>query len=442
MSTLVSYDPADGSPVGEVPICPVEEIPRIIARARAAQPGWAALGTEGRRALIAPAAARMIEAAPEVGALIRREMGKPLAEGTGEVKNCGATLAHELDEIVAALADEVVADRYTRSVLSYAPLGVCAAITPWNFPFSMPHWMVLPALMAGNTVVFKPSEETPLTGQRYAELLGADLPEGVLQVVHGADAQGRALVDAEVDLIAFTGSRAVGRQILAKAAGTLKRVLLELGGKDPLIVLPDADLDAAARFAAQSSFRNAGQVCVSTERIYVRDDMADAFVDALVRETDAIEVGPMVNERQRRHVIAQMAAAEAAGAVRRRGGEPSAEGAYLSPAVFDRVTHEMEIAQEETFGPVACVIRVKDEEEAIRLANDSPYGLGAIVFGEESHAEAVGRRLVAGMIGINRGVGGAAGTPWVGARQSGYGYHKGPAGHRQFTQVRVLSRKL
>lgn len=452
MAKLVSYNPVDGAPVGEVPITPVEAIAGVVARARAAQPAWAALGPEGRRAALAGASARMIEAADAVGRQLTREMGKPLAEAVGEVRWTGKELPAELDEMVEAFAPEVVEDRHTRSVLHHDPLGVCAAITPWNFPFSMPHWMVLPALMAGNTVVLKPSEETPLTGQAYADLLGADLPDGVLQVVHGADAQGKALVAADVDLIAFTGSRAVGRSIMQAAAGRLTRLILELGGKDPMLVLDDADLDAAARFAARNSFRNAGQVCVSTERIYVPDPLADRFVDALVAEAarmkvgdgldEGVAIGPMVNVRQRAHVLTQLAEAEAAGAIRRCGGEASVDGSFLSPAVLDRVTHGMDIAREETFGPVACVIRVADEDEAIRLANDTPYGLGAVVFGgDEARAERVADRLRAGMVGINRGVGGAQGTPWVGARQSGFGYHKGKAGHRQFAQVRVVSRR-
>lgn len=449
MPTLTSYNPADHSPVGDVPLTPPDAIPALIARARAAQPAWAALGLDGRRAILRAAGPRIVAAADRVGHQLTREMGKPLREGIGEVRYTGAGLADELDEMVDALRPHEVVDRHTRSTLSYRPLGVCAAITPWNFPFSMPHWMVLPALMAGNTVVLKPSEETPLTGQAYVDLLGADLPDGVLQIAHGADAVGRALVAADVDLIAFTGSRAVGRQILAAAADRLTRVILELGGKDPMIVLGDADLDRAARFAATNSFRNAGQVCVSTERIYVPHAIADAFVDRLVAHaqdtpvgdglTDGTRVGPMINDRQRRHVIDQITAAERQGAVRRHGGEASSTGTYLTPTVLDHVTHDMHIAREETFGPVACVIRVRDTDEAIRLANDTPYGLGAIVFGGPD-AEAVGERLDAGMVGINRGVGGADGTPWVGARQSGYGYHKGPAGHRQFAQVRVQSR--
>lgn len=450
MATLVSYNPADGAPVGEVPVTPVGDVGAIVARARAAQPGWAALGPEGRRDALRGAAERMVEAAERVGRQLTLEMGKTLAEGVGEVRYTGLELTAELDEMVAAFTPEHVEDRHTRSVMHYDPLGVCAAITPWNFPFSMPHWMVLPALMAGNTVILKPSEETPLTGQAYVDLLGADLPLGVLQVVHGADAQGKALVAADVDLIAFTGSRAVGRQIMAAAAGRLTRLILELGGKDPMIVLDDADIDAAARFAARNSFRNAGQVCVSTERIYVPEAVADRFVEALVSETgrmpvgpgteEGVRIGPMVNARQRAHVMRQLAQAESAGARRLCGGE-AGEGCFLTPAVLDHVDHGMEIAREETFGPVACVIRVADEHEAVRLANDTPYGLGAVVFGgDEARAEAIADRLRAGMVGINRGVGGATGTPWVGARQSGFGYHKGIAGHRQFAQVRVVSR--
>ncbi len=450
MATLVSFDPADGQPVGEVPITPVDEISAMVARARAAQPAWAALGPTGRRDALRGAASRMIEAAEAVGLQLTREMGKPLAEGVGEVRYTGKGLIEELDEMVEAFTAEVVEDAYTRSEMRYDGLGVCAAITPWNFPFSMPHWMVLPALMAGNTVILKPSEETPLTGQAYVDLLGADLPDGVLQIAHGADAQGKALVAADVDLIAFTGSRAVGQSIMAAAAGRLTRIILELGGKDPLVVLDDADVASAARFAARNSFRNAGQVCVSTERIYVDEAIADRFVDALVAEAgkmkvghgteDGVRIGPMVNQRQRAHVLRQLAAAEADGARRLCGGE-AGPGAFLQPAVLDGVTHAMDIAREETFGPVACVIRVADDDEAVRLANDTPYGLGAIVFGgDEARAAAVADRLDAGMVGINRGVGGAFGTPWVGARQSGFGYHKGIAGHRQFAQVRVISR--
>ena len=351
-----------------------------------------------------------------------------------------------------ALSPETMTDRHTNSTVFYDPLGVCAAITPWNFPFAMPHWMVLPALMAGNAVILKPSEETPLTAQAYIDAFAAGLPADVLQVVHGADQQGKALVESTVDLVAFTGSREVGKLILGQAASTLKRVVLELGGKDPLIVLPDADPAKAARFAARNSFRNAGQVCVSTERIYVSDDMADTFTQMLVEEARAMtvgnglepetRVGPMVSRRQRDHVVAQLGDAIEKGARVLCGGETSAEGNFLQPVVLDEVDGSMRIAFEETFGPVAAVIRYQGEDDAVRMANDTPFGLGAVVFGgDEERAYAVARRLKAGMVGVNRGVGGAHGTPWIGARESGYGFHKSVAGHRQFAQLRVVSRR-
>ncbi len=443
MTMLVSHDPATGEVVGEVEITTPAHVVAAVERARAAQAGWAALGLEGRRAVLGRAAGLIEAAVAEVADLMQREMGKPRAEAEGEVRSCGGrAMLAELDEMVEALAPEVFVSRRTRSTILRDPLGVVAAITPWNFPFSMPHWLVLPALMAGNAVVLKPSELTPLVGQRYADLLNVVLPDGVLQVVHGADEQGRALVDADVQLVAFTGSVATGKSILSASVPGLKRVLLELGGKDPLLVLDDADVPAAARFAAHNGFRNAGQVCISTERIYVHERVAEAFVEVLAREARGMTVGPMVSADQRDHVLRQVQDALGAGAtsVVGLGSDGEGKGNHLPPTVLINVTPEMRIASEETFGPVVCVTAVADDDEAVDLANSTEFGLGAVVFGGDlERAERVARRLDSGMVGVNRGPGGAAGTPWVGARHSGYGYHKSRDGHRQFAQTRVLS---
>ncbi|MHC5114416.1 MAG: aldehyde dehydrogenase family protein [Planctomycetota bacterium] len=446
--TLASIDPATGEVVGSVPVTPIDAIAGIVERARAAQSAWARLDLAGRSVCLRAAGMKLVERADELGLLLTREMGKPLKEGIGEVTHCGSTLADELDEIAAALAPQERVDDSIRSVVHNDPFGVCAAITPWNFPVAMPHSLVIPALMAGNTVVLKPSEETPLVAQAYADVLNEFLPDGVLQVVHGADDQGKALVASEVDLIAFTGSREVGKLILAEASGGLKRVILELGGKDPMIVLHDADVDAAATFAVRNAFRNAGQVCVSTERIYVDDKIADAFEQAMIRVTgeqkvgpgtdEGVTIGPMINDRQRDHVLRQIDDAVSRGATVAAGGTGHRDN-YINPTILTNVNHEMPIMRDETFGPVACVMRFHDEAEAVRLANDTPFGLGAAVFGETDHASDVGRRLSAGMIGVNKGCGGAKGSPWVGAGESGYGYHSGPEGHRQFTQPRVVS---
>jgi acyl-CoA reductase-like NAD-dependent aldehyde dehydrogenase len=449
MECLKSFNPATGEVVGEVPVTAAADVPGVVARARAAQPAWGALGLAGRADLLKKTVGIFAERAQQHGELITTEMGKPLKEGVFEATSLGAGLAAELDEIVEALQPDVIDDGRAQSTIYHDPLGVVGAITPWNFPMSMPSWMIIPALAAGNAVVFKPSEETPLCGQAYADVLNEVLPENVLIVVHGADDQGKALVQSDVDMIAFTGSREVGKHIMREASGTLKRVVLELGGKDPMIVLDDADVAQAAKFAAANSFRNAGQVCISTERIFVLDSIADAFAEALAGIASAMkvgpglegpDVGPMVNARQREHVLAQLDAAVSAGARVVAGGTGHHDN-YVTPTVLAGVTDEMDIACEETFGPVACVTRVASVDEAVERANDTPFGLGAVVFGTDlDKAEAVARRLSAGMIGINRPVGGVMGTPWVGARQSGFGFHKSKDGHRQFTQTRVVTR--
>lgn len=452
MTLLISYDPATGGPVGEVEVTPSSEIPDTVALARDAQPAWHALGHEGRAELLVEAHEALSARASELGRLITEEMGKPLADGVGEAESLGTGVREHLNEIAEALAPEVIEDGRLHSVVYHDPLGVCAAITPWNFPMAMPQWMVLPALAAGNTVILKPSEETPLCGQAYADGLIDVLPKNVVQVVHGADDQGKTLVESDVDMIAFTGSRETGQHILRSASSGLKRVILELGGKDPMIILEDADLEKAAKFAAWNSYRNAGQVCVSTERIFVLEGVAERFSELLVELTnntkvangfeDGAQVGPMVNVTQRDHVLAQVEDAVAQGAEVLAGGKGHHDN-FIMPTVLSGVTEDMAIAREETFGPVACITRVASEEEAIERANDTHFGLGAVVFGGDVERTAqVARRLTAGMIGINRAAGGADGTPWVGARQSGYGFHKSRDGHRQFTQTRVVTKQL
>ncbi len=426
-----------------------EEVQRKVALAREAQENWRSLGLRGRQQVLAPAGKKLVEQAEELGFLLTEEMGKPRREGVGEVRSCGTSMERVLQEIVEALEPELLEDKHTRSTIYYDPLGVCAAITPWNFPLAMPHWLVLPALAAGNTVVLKPSEETPLIAQAYVDLLNTMLPANILQVVHGADEQGKALVQADVNLIAFTGSRAAGKHILEAASKGLKRVILELGGKDPLIVLRDANLDEAATFAVQNSFRNAGQVCVSTERIYVDQEIAKDFEQRVATLTqqlkvgagseEGVEIGPMINATQREHVLSQLDDAVARGARVVAGGEGH-HGNFVMPTVLTELSPEMKVMREETFGPIACILPFASVSEAIRAANDTPYGLGAAVFGgDEAKALEAARQLDAGMVGVNKSCGGATGAPWVGAKESGYGFHSSKAGHRQFTQPRVVS---
>jgi acyl-CoA reductase-like NAD-dependent aldehyde dehydrogenase len=306
--------------------------------------------------------------------------------------------------------------------------------------------LIVPALVAGNAVVFKPSEETPLVADAFVKILNQKLPEGVLQIIHGDEDQGKALVESQVNLIAFTGSQAVGKDIMARAAGGLKRLVMELGGNDPMIVLEDADISAAARFAVASSFENAGQMCTSTERIYVDKKIADTFEKQVVEVASryktgpwnmpGVNIGPIINSDQHAMIIDHIRDAESKGARILLGGSQQPER-YIQPTVIADLTPEMIMEQEETFGPVVAMSRYTNLEEAVQRANNSVYGLGAVVFGQR-HAQSVADQIEAGMVGINQGVGGGN-APWVGAKQSGFGFHGSPDGHRQFAQVRVMS---
>lgn len=448
---LASVNPANGEVVGEVLVTAVSDVPGRVVRARQAQAAWARVPIRERARRILEAHEGLSERLEELARLASEEMGKPLRSARGEASIAVKSFRSHVDEVVDALQESTFERKGIRTTMVRDPVGVTVCITPWNFPILMPHQQLVPALVAGNAVLFKPSEETPLTGACYAEALQAVLPEGLLQVVHGDETQGKALVAADVDLIVFTGSREAGKHILAVASRDLKRVILELGGKDPLLVLESADVERAARFAVTNSFRNSGQVCVSTERIYVHERVHDAFLAQLCEgaagltvgdpSLEGTDLGPMVHERQKALVLAQVQDALEEGArVAWQGGEGS--GCFLSPIVMDQVTHDMRIARHETFGPVACVIAVASDDEALRLANDTRFGLGAVVFGEAGSAREIGRRLQAGMVGVNQGLKSAGSTPWVGARESGYGFHSGPEGHRQFTQVRVIHESL
>ena len=443
----VSYDPSNGNVVGKVEITQVEAISKIVDQAKSAAKEWALLDVDERIKYIEEAAKLLASKQGEVGELLSREMGKSLNSAIGEVAGCGMDAKARALQVKKAIQPEIINGYGMKTTLQYNPLGVCAVIAPWNYPISMAHWMIIPALTAGNTVVFKPSEETPLIAQEYVDIFNQVLPKNVLQIVHGADEQGKALVESEVDLITFTGSREVGKHIMKKASKTLKRLIMELGGKDPLIVMEDADVDQAARFAIGNSFANAGQMCISTERIYVDNKIVDEFEKKMTEyakyykigpwNDQNANIGPIINDKQRNIILTHIDEAIEKGADVLAGGINHPDR-YILPTVLANVTDDMLIAQEETFGPVACITSYTDIDEAIKKANNTKFGLGAAIFGKKN-VEEYANRLEAGMVGINQGPGGIGDSPWVGAKQSGFGYHGSPDGHRQFTQVRVVS---
>lgn len=446
---LKSYNPADGTLLGEVAMTPVAQIDAMVARSRETQKEWGALAIDERIAILEKAGRVLSEQAQEIGTLLCMEMGKSFRRGIGEVQGSGGSVPYVAAAVKDALRPQVMEGYGGRTTIKYDPLGVCAIISPWNYPVSMAHWMIIPALTAGNSVVLKPSEETPLVAKAYTDALNMVLPEGLLQVVYGDEEQGKALVSSDVNFIGFTGSMEAGKHIMKAAADGLKRIMMELGGKDPMIVLEDADVDRAVTFAVANSLENAGQMCISTERVFVDRKIAAEFEKKAAQYIQRYQigpytdpqakVGPIINERQRQRILDHIEDAVAKGARLLAGGRGDAHPPrFILPTILADVTDDMLAAKEETFGPLVCITAYDDVEEAIAAANATNYGLGAVVYGGKD-AKRVASRLDAGMIGINQGPGGGGDSPWVGAKMSGFGYHGSPDGHRQFTQPRVIS---
>ena len=455
MNSIQNLNPSTGELIAEIPCAGAEEVRAAVARARAAQPAWEALGLKERCRILSGIADGLAEHADELADLATREMGKLRGDAKGEVMGFAKMVTKELEEVREALAPQTFTTKSNVTELVRVPHGVVAAITPWNFPVGMPLQILGPALAAGNTVVFKPSEHVPLTGQRIAEIIQGCVPKDVLVLVHGAGETGAELVAAEIDMIGFVGSRETGVRIMESAAQGLKRLVLELGGKDPMVVFADADLDAAADCAVRHSLRNTGQVCCAVERVYVESSVAEEFeakVTALAATwshgdgfAEDSKMGPLVSEEQRAKVVAQVDSAVEGGARLVMGGScPDGPGWFYPATVLADVGEDQRISREETFGPVVSLsIFDGTEEEAVRLANDTPYGLGANVFtGDAERGARVAARMQAGQVGINQYLGGAPGTPWVGARQSGFGFLGGPEGHRQFTWPKSISRPV
>lgn len=441
---LASYDPSNGELLGEVQVTLFEDIKAKVEQAHEAALDWKRLSPEERVNTLQRAYTNVEPHVDEMAALLSREMGKDIRRATGEVH--GTVFG---GPYIARAAAEAIKTRQLveGAKIEYRPLGVVAVISPWNYPLAMANNLIVPALIAGNTIVFKPSEETPLIAQAFVEKLNEVLPQHVLQIIYGNGEQGRALVESNVQMIAFTGSQAAGRDIMARASGQLKRLVMELGGNDPMIVMHDANIEEAARFAVASSFENAGQMCIATERIYVDERILDKFEKRVVElasgytvgpwDMPGVNIGPIINADQHGKIIEQIRDAVDQGARVLLGGIDQPER-YINPTVISDLRPDMIMEQKETFGPVVAISSYSEVDEAVRRSNDSTYGLGAVVFGG-LEAEAVADQLEAGMVGINQGVGGAGDAPWVGAKQSGYGYHGSPEGHRQFAQIRVVN---
>jgi acyl-CoA reductase-like NAD-dependent aldehyde dehydrogenase len=439
----VVVNPATEETIAEVPAASAEEADRAVEAARRAFPGWRAVAPADRARLLRRLAGLVEDHGEELARLETRNVGKPIADSRGEVAMV-AEVFYFYSGAVDKHHGETIPVAGGVDLTFREPLGVVGLIVPWNFPIAIASWKLGPALACGNTVVLKPAELTPLTAIRLGELaLEAGLPEGVLNVLPGSGAVvGRRLVEhPDVAKIGFTGSTEVGRSVMAGAAGTIKRVTLELGGKSANIVFADADLEAAAASAPVAVFGNAGQDCCARSRILVERGAYDRFVELLVQATGEIrvgdpedettEMGPLISAEQREKVSSY-----ADGNVVFRGNSPDDRGFWF-PCTLVEATNEDRVAREEVFGPVAALIPFEGEGEAVRIANDTPYGLsGSIWTRDGARALRVARAVETGVLSVNSNTSVRVATPFGGFKQSGFGRELGMHAMDGYSEVK------
>jgi succinate-semialdehyde dehydrogenase/glutarate-semialdehyde dehydrogenase len=450
--------PATLEPIGEIEVATVADVAAALGAARAAQPAWAARPVAERARVLSRALEILLARQDDFIDVIRRESGKARTEALLiEIYAACDALAYHAKRAAKILKPERrrlhgPLALMKRLEIVYRPLGVVGVISPWNGPFILSINPLLQALVAGNAVLLKPSEVTPYSGKLAVDLFAeAGLPPGLATALLGDGETGAALVESGVDKIAFTGSVATGRKVAEACARRLLPCTLELGGKDPMIVCADADLDRAAAGAVAGAFFNTGQICFSTERVYVVEEVADAFVSRVVERTRRLrqgasgeyDLGPIFWPPQLAVIEAHVADAVARGARVLTGGRRAEglAGLFYEPTVLVDVTHDMRIMREETFGPVLPVMRVPDEEAAIRLANDSPYGLAASVWSADvARARALSTALEAGSVCVNdmTVTYGVPEAPFGGRRQSGVGQVNGVEGLRGYCYAQPI----
>jgi succinate-semialdehyde dehydrogenase/glutarate-semialdehyde dehydrogenase len=450
-------DPANGAAIASVPNLGADEAHAAIAAANAAFPAWAARTAKERAAVMRKWFELMQAHADDLATLMTAEQGKPLPEAKGEVMY-GASFLEWFAEEAKRVSGDVMASTWSdkRMVVLKQPIGVCAAITPWNFPIAMITRKVAPAVAAGCTIVIKPAEQTPLSALALAELAQrAGLPAGVINIVT-ADAQrsievGKVLCDSPiVRHLSFTGSTPVGRILMQQCAPTVKKLALELGGHAPFIVFDDADLDAAVEGALASKYRNAGQTCVCTNRFYAHEKIYDAFVEKLAAGAVRIKVGngfeqgvaqgPLIDAQAVEKVQDHVADAITKGAKVLAGGKLHVLGGHFyEPTVLANVTADMKVMREETFGPVAAVAKFKTEEEVIAAANDTEFGLASYFYSRDiGRVWRVAEKLEYGMVGINTGLISNEVAPFGGVKQSGLGREGSKYGIDEYLEMKYL----
>jgi succinate-semialdehyde dehydrogenase/glutarate-semialdehyde dehydrogenase len=448
------HDPADGKLLATAASASAEQVTAAVEAADRAFKPWSKMLARERAAILRRWYELIVERADDLALILTAEQGKPLAEARGEVLYGAGFIEWFAEECKRAYGDVVPTNQQGRRiVVTKNPIGVCAAITPWNFPSAMILRKAAPALAAGCTMVLKPASETPLSALALAELAEqAGIPAGVFNVVHGPAVEVGAVLTSHpaVRALTFTGSTAVGKLLAAQCATTVKRTLLELGGNAPLIVFDDADLDLAIAGAMASKFRNTGQTCVCANRLLVQAGIHDEFVARLKQATAAmavgqglerdVEQGPLITEAAVNKVERHVADAVERGATVELGGRRHARGGtFYEPTVLTGATEEMLLAQEETFGPLAAVFRFETEEEAVAIANDTNFGLSAYFFTRDlGRAWRLGEALEFGVVGINTGLISSEAAPFGGVKESGQGREGSRHGLDDYLELKYL----
>ncbi|ODA66560.1 Succinate-semialdehyde dehydrogenase [NADP(+)] GabD [Methyloligella halotolerans] len=452
--SLEVTNPATGSVIAKVPYLGAAETKQAIEAAEAALPAWRGMLAKDRAAILRRWYELQMSHQEDLAAIMTAEQGKPLSEARGEV-----AYAASFTELFAEEAKRVYGEIIptpkagARVLVERQPIGVVGAITPWNFPLAMITRKVSPALAAGCTVVCKPAEDTPLSALALMELaIRAGVPPGVFNIVTGDPKAigGELTSNPTVRMITFTGSTEVGKLLMRQSASTVKKMGLELGGNAPLIVFDDADLERAVAGALASKFRNMGQTCVCANRILVQDGIFDRFADRLAEEVEqfklgdgteeGVDQGPLINEAGLEKVEAHVADAVDKGAKIKTGGKRATlGGTFFEPTVLTGATTEMLLANEETFGPVAALFRFTEEEEAIRIANDTPYGLAAYFFTRDlARAFRVSEALECGIVGVNEGLTSSEMVPFGGVKESGIGREGSHHGIDEFVEMKYI----
>ncbi len=452
-NTFPVTNPANGEELARVADCGAAETEQAIAAAEAALPAWRAKTATARAAILRRWHDLILENADDLGMMMTLEQGKPLAEAKGEVRYGASFIEWFAEEGKRAYGDIIPPHMPgVRLLVTKQAVGVIAAITPWNFPNAMITRKVAPALAAGCTVVIKPSEETPLSALALAELATrAGFPPGVINIVTGTDAAtiGKAMTDSTaVRKLSFTGSTAVGKLLMRQSADTVKKISLELGGNAPFIVFDDADLDAAVEGAIVSKYRNAGQTCVCANRLFVQAGVYDLFLEKFTAAVQkqkvgagteqGVNIGPLINAKALDKVKRLVGNATEKGARVLTGGQ-AMEGTFFQPTVLADVVSDMDIMNEEIFGPVAPVTRFSDDDEVISMANDTPYGLAAYFYGRDiGRVFRVAEALEYGMVGVNTGLVATTVAPFGGMKESGIGREGSKYGIDDFLEVKYI----